>query len=61
MTSVTMNAAVVLQGFGPYQKGQLLTDPSVIAAILSGGHASMIVRTQITQAAPESEAHAEEH
>ncbi len=42
-------ALIVLHAFGSYSRGQMLTDPGVIAAILRGGNASLVVRTQLPQ------------
>ncbi|WP_171034057.1 hypothetical protein [Lichenicoccus roseus] len=52
MTDVHPDALVVLHAFGPYFRGQLLTDPAVIAAILGGGNASLVVRTRLPQPSP---------
>ena len=61
MTSVLPSAIVVLHAFGPYSRGELLTDPTIISAILNGGHASMVVRTQVLQQAPAGATSGEEH
>ena len=37
MTEALPDALVVLHAFGSYSRGQMLTDPAVIAAILRGG------------------------
>ena len=47
MTENHPDALVVLHAFGAYFRGQLLTDPVVIAAILGGGNASLVVRTRL--------------
>ena len=49
MTLASTNAVIVLHAFGPYTRGEILTDPAVVAAVLSGGNAAMVVRTQIQQ------------
>jgi hypothetical protein len=59
MTSI--NAIVVLHAFGPYSRGQMLTDPTIISAIMSGGHASMVVQTQAPQHSPDSATVEQEH
>ncbi len=47
MTIVSSNAIVVLHAFGPYSRGEMLTDPVTISAILAGGNASMVIRTSL--------------
>ena len=37
---------IVLHPFGSYTKGQLISDPDVIAGILSGGQRSRVVVTR---------------
>lgn len=49
MTEALPDALVVLHAFGSYSRGQMLTDPAVIAAILRGGNASLVVRTRLPQ------------
>lgn len=49
MTIASINAVIVLHAFGPYSRGEMLTDPAIISAILNGGHASMVVQTKIPQ------------
>ena len=61
MTSVLPNAVVVLHGFGPYSRGEILTDSSIISAIMSGGHASMVVPTQLFQQNSTAAARGGEH
>jgi len=45
MTSVKTTAVIVLHAFGPYTRGEIISDPSIIAAILNGGNAKMVVPT----------------
>ena len=52
MTTEMKKAIVILHSFGPYARGDLLTDPATISAILSGGHASMAIQTQIMEPYP---------
>ena len=61
MTVSTINAVVVLHAFGSYNKGQVLTDQTVIAAILSGGNAAMVIRTQVPGVPSSTVSNAEEH
>lgn len=61
MTIASITAVVVLHAFGPYSRGEILTDPTIISAILSGGHASMVVPTQVLQHYPSSPKSGEEH
>ena len=61
MTSVLPSAIVVLHAFGPYPRGALLTDPTIISAILNGGHASMVVRTEVLQHPAAGATNGEEH
>ncbi|WP_428375195.1 hypothetical protein [Lichenicoccus sp.] len=49
LPDVLPEALVVLHAFGSYSRGQLLTDAAVIAAILQGGNASLVVRTRLPQ------------
>ena len=61
MTSALPTAVVVLHAFGPYSRGEMLTDPGVISAILGGGHASMVIPTQILPHYPAVAANGQEH
>ena len=61
MTFASTNALIVLHAFGPYTRGEILTDPTVIAAILSGGNASMVVRTEVPQHYSDVKLPAQEH
>lgn len=47
MTVIPPSAVIVLQTFGSYTRGQLITDPGIIAAILAGGHGRSVVSTRI--------------
>ena len=49
LVGVPLVAVVVLHAFGPYSRGEMLTDPTIISAILSGGHASMVIPIQAPQ------------
>lgn len=49
MTTSKVNAVVVLHAFGSYQRGQVISDPSTVAAILNGGHAKMVIATALHQ------------
>ena len=49
MTLAPINAVIVLQPFGTYSKGQLISDPAIMAAILNGGNATMVIKTQVFQ------------
>ena len=49
MTSAPIKAVVVLHAFGAYSRGEMITDPDVISAVLAGGHASMVIQTQVSQ------------
>ena len=49
MTSALPDTIVILHAFGPYARGEMITEPATIAAILSGGHAAMVVRTNALQ------------
>ncbi len=61
MTIASTTAVIVLHAFGPYTRGEMLTDPTIISAILSGGHASMVIQTQVLQHYPSNAASGEEH
>lgn len=61
MTFASTNALIVLHAFGPYTRGEILTDPTIIAAVLSGGNASMVVKTQVAQHYSDLKPPAEEH
>ena len=61
MTTASTTAVVVLHAFGPYSRGEMLTDPTIISAILSSGHASMVIQTQVLQHYPASTTSGEEH
>ncbi len=61
MTVSNIDAVVVLHAFGSYSKGQVLTDPKVIAAILGGGNAAMVIRTQVPIVPSAAVSRAEEH
>ena len=61
MTAAPMNAIVVLHAFGPYSRGEMVSDPATISAILSGGHASMVIPTQVLPHYPGGIATGEEH
>lgn len=43
MTKTTPTALVVLHAFGKYGRGDLITDSTVIQAILNGGNSSLVV------------------
>ena len=49
MTDALPDALVVLHAFGLYSRGEVLTDPRVIAAVLAGGNAALVVRTKLPQ------------
>ena len=61
MTIASTPAVVVLHAFGPYSRGEMLMDPTIISAILSSGHASMVIQTQVLQHYPASTTSGEEH
>ena len=61
MTIASTMAIVVLHAFGPYSRGEMLTDPTIISAILSSGHASMVIQTQVLQHYPVNTTSGEEH
>ena len=61
MTFTPISAVIVLHAFGPYSRGEMLTDPTIVAAILNGGHASSVVQTLIPQHYMASETSGEEH
>jgi hypothetical protein len=37
---------VVVRAFGPYGKGDVIADPSVVADVLAGEHAGSVVRVR---------------
>lgn len=39
---------IVVQAFGPYEKGDYINDPAEIAMILAGEHAAKIIRVAAT-------------
>ncbi len=61
MTVAPSNALVVLHAFGPYSRGEIVTDPATISAIMSGGHASMVIPTQVLPHYPGGTTTGEEH
>lgn len=51
MTNITPAALVVLRAFGKYGRGDLITDPNAIRAILDGGNSSLVVVPALPAAA----------
>ena len=43
MTKPTPTALVVLHAFGRYNRGDLITSPDVIQAILNGGNSALVL------------------
>lgn len=43
MTKTTPSALVVLHAFGRYKRGDMITDPVAIKAVLDGGNSALVV------------------
>ncbi len=43
---------VVVRAFGAYEKGQIISDPGQVSAVLSGEHITCVVRIAAPPAAP---------
>ncbi len=43
MNRPTPTALVVLHAFGRYSRGDVITDPAAIAAILAGGNSNLVL------------------
>ena len=61
MSVTSTNAIVVLHAFGSYSRGTLVTDPDTVSAILSGGHASMVIQTEVLAHYPGGIMNGEDH
>lgn len=53
MTKTTPTALVVLHAFGKYGRGDLITDSTVIQAILNGGNSSLVVIPALPASPPD--------
>lgn len=54
MTKTIPTALVVLHAFGKYGRGDLITDPTVIRAILDGGNSSLVVIPALPASPPDA-------
>ena len=54
MTKPVPAALVVLHAFGRYGRGDLITDPNAIQAILDGGNSALVLAPALPQGAAET-------
>lgn len=54
MTKTMPSALVVLHAFGRYGRGDMITDPLAIKAVLDGGNSALVVVPVVPVAAPAS-------